>query len=65
MNCNFGVNEGEMLRDQLVERAYEQAVKKELLMKTDIGLDEAVALATRVELALKAATLLTSPAAPI
>lgn len=56
--CAYATMEDEMLRDQLIEKAYAPAVRERLLMETSLTLDSAITLACQVEQALQSSSVL-------
>lgn len=60
--CAYNTMENEMLRDQLVEKAYAPAVRERLLMETSLTLESAINLASQVEHALQSSSVLASGA---
>ena len=64
--CEYAAMENEMLRDQLVEKAFAPAVREKLLMEQTLTIDSAVKLACQVEHALQSCNTLTGNAtAPV
>lgn len=61
--CAYATMEDEMLRDQLLEKAYAPAVRERLLMETSLTLDSAITLACQVEQALQLSSVLMGAAA--
>ncbi|KAK0138710.1 hypothetical protein N1851_024744 [Merluccius polli] len=57
--CAYATMEDEMLRDQLIEKAYVPAVRERLLMEPSLTLDSAITLACQVEHALQSSSVLT------
>ncbi len=60
VDCQFGEMEDEMLRDQLIERAFLVAVRDRLLLESEVTLERASTLAFQVESAVQNATLLST-----
>lgn len=64
-NCNFGTSLDRMLRDRIVCGVRSVALRKQMLAKKDLTLEEAEALALSVEAAENGAESMTSEATPL
>lgn len=60
--CAYATMENEMLRNQLIEKAYAPAVRERLLLEPGLTLDSVITLACQVEHALQSSNVLTGGA---